>query len=76
MKTLRLELYTNKDTHTYCVTEADWGTGLAVAGLGSSPCFFPFPLSLSLPFPLSLMESPSNGTLSASLQKTNVAVTN
>lgn len=81
-----IQLYTNTHIHTYCVTAADWVVGLVVVGLvvvalvvvglGPSPCFFSFSLSLSLPFPLSLMASPSTGTLSALLQKTNVAVTN
>lgn len=57
------------DTHSYCVTAADWVVGLAVGGSGQSSCFFLFLLSFSLPFPSSLMESPSTGTVPPSLQE-------
>lgn len=64
-------------TQPYCVTAVDWLCGPAGAELGSSPRFFSSSssLSFSFPIPLSLMAGPSSGTLSASLQNTNAAVT-
>lgn len=72
-----ISFHTNKCalTQLYCVAAVDWLCGLAGVELGSSPCFFSSTLSLSFPFPLSLMARPSSGTLSASLQDTDAAVT-
>lgn len=66
-------------TQPYCVTAADWLCGPVGAELASSsPRFFSSSSSspsFSFPFPLSLMAGPSSGTLSASLQNTDAAVT-
>lgn len=59
------------------MTAVDWLCGPAGAELGSSPRFFSSSssASFSFPFPFPLMAGPSSGTLSASLQNTNAAVT-